>query len=121
MRLSMVSNLIAHAGFKHQGTAILQFSVQLAFKTREDMPLRTPVISPVAGRVLNQADPDVAEVTGLPVSHVRFAFVLVRLTVAQSVIPNGMSTRCIMLAPKAYSLSFIGLTTRARGVAPSGY
>ena len=57
MRLSRVSNLIAHAGFKHKGMTILQFSVQLAFETQEDMPLRKGRSPHQVGRkgVLNTA------------------------------------------------------------------
>ena len=62
MRLGVVGNLIAHAWFQNEVPAIVQLSAQLALHAEKNMAFATPVIGQIAGRVFDQADPDIGEI-----------------------------------------------------------
>src|SRR5215475_14304560 len=76
MGLGIVSDLVRHAGFENELPTICELGVQLTFKTQKDVPFDTPVVSQVAGRVLDHADPDASKVTSTPGGSSGFALVL---------------------------------------------
>ena len=39
MRLSIVGHLLARAGLQHEGAAVFEFGVQLAFQAQKSVPL----------------------------------------------------------------------------------
>ena len=72
----IVCDLVAHACRKNELSAIRQFGMQFAFEAKQDMAFDTPMIGEITGRVLNQANTDIPEMSGSPVRQAAFAFVL---------------------------------------------
>ena len=66
MRVRVIGDLVAHAGLEHDDPAVLELRVDLAFEAQHDVPLRAPVVGDVAGRVLDHADADLAELLRAP-------------------------------------------------------
>src|SRR5687768_12531415 len=56
MRCFAVGDLVAHSGPQHEGTAVPKLGEQFALQAVHDVPLGTPVIRDVAGRVLDDSD-----------------------------------------------------------------
>src|SRR5690349_19943030 len=73
MRLGVVRDLVAHAGLERERAPIFQLGMQLAFGAQQVMTLLAPVIGEVAGRVLDHAHTDVAELPRAPVSGAALA------------------------------------------------
>ena len=76
MGFRVVRDLVAHTRLQREDAAVLEFRVQLAVDTQDDVTLAAPMIREITGRVLNHANADVPEVPGAPVGRSRFAFVL---------------------------------------------
>lgn len=74
MRFRVVRNLVAGTGFQDELPAILQLRMQFAFKTKQDVSFRTPMVREIAGRVFDHPDPYRAELTGSPKRRALFAF-----------------------------------------------
>lgn len=55
---SVVGDLVAHARLQDKVPSVLQFCVEFAFQTKQDVPLGTPMIGKIAGGILNHANPD---------------------------------------------------------------
>src|SRR3990167_3913720 len=73
MRFSLISHLITHACRHHKAPAIFQLGVQFAFQAQQDVALLAPMISQVAGAVLDHAHADAAKYLGAPVGHAGLA------------------------------------------------
>src|SRR5579871_162742 len=76
--LRVVGDLIGHARFQNEPAAVLQFGVQLAFDTQQDMSFHTPVVGEIAGRVFHHAHAERAELARAPESEAGLAFVFGR-------------------------------------------
>jgi len=75
MRFRIVRDLIAYAWFEHVSPTVFQFSFEMALNTEDYVALGTPMIREIAGRVLNHANADAAEVPSAPIGHATLAFV----------------------------------------------
>src|SRR6266850_2139261 len=71
-----IGHLVALALPEHDGTAVGQFGMQLAFQHQEHMALLAPMIGEIARRVFDHAHADVVEVAGAPVGLAGLAGVL---------------------------------------------
>jgi hypothetical protein len=76
VRFCIVRDLVAHAGPKRELASIIELGVKFTLDAQEYVTLDTPVIREVAERVFDQADTNVSELLGAPVSQPTFAFVL---------------------------------------------
>ncbi|MNY59011.1 hypothetical protein D3C86_1954120 [compost metagenome] len=75
MRLCLVGNLIAHAGFQHEHPPVGEFRRHLAFKAQKDMTLFAPVVGQITRRVLDHPHPNAAEMLRPPGRMARVALV----------------------------------------------
>ena len=73
VRLGTVRDLIAGSGRQGHFAAVLELGVQHALQHVEDMALRAPVIGQIAGRILDDPHPYVAELTSAPERGAGFA------------------------------------------------
>jgi hypothetical protein len=69
VRFGVVRYLIAHAWRESEFATIPEFSLQFTLQAKENMPLATPVISQVSGRVLYHADSNASELLSAPVDN----------------------------------------------------
>ena len=76
MGFCMVSHLVTHARLEDKCSAIFQLRVQLAFEAKQDVPLAAPMVSQVACRVFDHANPNMAKMLCAPVSNASFTLVL---------------------------------------------
>ena len=74
MRLSIVSDLIAHARFEKKLPTILELGVEFALETQDNVSFHAPVICQITGRILDHSDADSAEILGTPVCDTCLAF-----------------------------------------------
>jgi hypothetical protein len=73
VRLGSVGDVIAHSSIQDDRAAILQFGAQFAALAQQKMAFLAPVVGDVAGGVLHQSHPDVAELPGPPGCRARIA------------------------------------------------
>jgi hypothetical protein len=64
--IAEVRHLEAHSGGELERAAIAQLAVQFALKDKEDVAAIAPVVRQVAGRVLDDTNPYVADFEGAP-------------------------------------------------------
>ena len=76
MCFRIIGHLGAHPGLEHESATIFQFSVQLAFKTKQNVTFYAPVVCEVPGCVDNLPDTDVTEQSCFPVSNACLATML---------------------------------------------
>jgi hypothetical protein len=62
VRFGIVRNLVTHARPQDKLPAVSEFNTQLAFDAKQNVPLRTPVISKIPGRVFDHANPNITKV-----------------------------------------------------------
>src|SRR3990172_7923332 len=72
----VVGHLVAGARGQDEGPPVPQVCVQFALEAEQDMALGTPVVGPVARRVVHHADADAAELACAPDGHSPLALVL---------------------------------------------
>ena len=75
MGLRMVSDLVAHAGFQGELSAVLKFGDEFPFKAKQDVAFRAPMVGQITSRILDHANPDGAELASAPQGRTGFAFV----------------------------------------------
>lgn len=61
MRLSVVRDLVTHAGLQGELAAIFEFSLEFTFDAEQDMAFDTPMVCEIAGGVLDPADANASE------------------------------------------------------------
>src|SRR5258706_10396778 len=66
MGLRAIGDLVAHARGQHERATVGELCVQLAFEAQEDVSLRAPVIGAIAGRVIDHAYANGAEILRAP-------------------------------------------------------
>ena len=69
MGFRLIRHLITHTGTQREATSVLQFGMQFALETQEDVPFAAPMIGKVAGRVLDDAYANGTELTSAPVGN----------------------------------------------------
>src|SRR5262245_65522146 len=104
MSLAAVGNLIAHSGQQRERTPIRKIRVQLAVNAEDDVSLLAPMIGDVAGRVVDHADADVAELARPP----RCRPGLARMTRRLDVGPVGSAARNVDDAHRSLALDVAG-------------
>ncbi len=67
VRFGIVRNLITHARPERELAAVLQLSMQLAFRAKEYVAFHAPVIGQIPRGVLNHANSDISKVLRAPI------------------------------------------------------
>src|SRR6185503_9666300 len=76
VRFRVVRNLVARARLEGEPAAVRKLGVQLAFGAKQDVALDAPVVRNVAGRILDHAHANAAEVARAPVRDPALALML---------------------------------------------
>jgi hypothetical protein len=78
VRLGVVGDLITHASRQGKFSTICQLGEKFTFSAQKYVAFDTPMICEIAGRVLDEANPDTSKVLGTPKSQTTFALMLGR-------------------------------------------
>ena len=76
MELSVVCYLIACSRGERKGTPVLEFGIEFSVQAKKNVPFSTPMIRQIARTVLNHTNPDIPEISSLPISNTVFSGVL---------------------------------------------
>src|SRR6516165_12236399 len=68
-RIAVIGDLVAHAGHELDLAPVSQLRLELALDHEQDVAAITPVIGEIAGRVIDAAHPDIADLERAPCCH----------------------------------------------------
>gem|GEM_PF-6773187 len=81
MWFGIVSNLIADPRGKRKSPSISELCMKFTFKAKKYMPLRTPMVSQITWRVLDNSCADIIELTCSPSSEPFLSLMNFRLNI----------------------------------------